>query len=188
MSGFTGTGKSTLGRRLADYYQIRYISGGTALKKLLAGEGATKDVGWWERGAGAEAMQVRKSDPSFDRRVDQELMRLAQEKRDLIIDSWTLPYLLKSPDRLAIFLKADLEERADRIMRRDRISYEKALKEIKRKDLESKEIYNQIYGFKMGEDLSPFQLVIDNTRFSPKETFGVVFKYIDAWFERDQGL
>jgi len=184
ISGFTGSGKSTLGRKLAKYYNISYYSGGDALKRIIAGDEKIEDVGWWERDIGAIAMRMRKEDPSFDRKVDEELMRIAEEEGDVVLDSWTMPYLLRAEDKVAIFLKADLKERARRVMRRDSISYEEAVRRVKLKDNESIEIYEQIYGFKLGEDLSPFHLVLDNTRLEARQTFEIVLSFIEAWFSR----
>jgi len=184
ISGFTGSGKSTLGRKLAKYYNIPYYSGGDALKRIISGNEKVRDVGWWERDVGAIAMKMRKKDPSFDRKVDEELIRIAERERDVVLDSWTMPYLLKAEDKVAIFLKADIEERAKRVMRRDGISFEEAVKRIKLKDSESIEIYEAIYGFKLGEDLSPFHLVLDNTRLEAKQTFDIVLSFIEAWFQR----
>ncbi|RLG42311.1 MAG: cytidylate kinase [Thermoproteota archaeon] len=184
ISGFTGSGKSTLGRKLAKYYNIPYYSGGDALKRIISGNEKVGDVGWWERDVGAIAMKMRKEDPSFDRKVDEELIRIAERERDVVLDSWTMPYLLKAEDKVAIFLKADIEERAKRVMRRDGISFEEAVKRIKLKDSESIEIYEAIYGFKLGEDLSPFHLVLDNTRLEAKQTFDIVLSFIEAWFQR----
>ncbi|RLG42472.1 MAG: hypothetical protein DRO01_01230 [Thermoproteota archaeon] len=182
LTGFTGTGKSTLARRLAAHYGLAYVSGGNVLKKLIGGEEALRDPGWWEREGGKRAMELRKRDPSFDRRVDEELIRLAMEKGDVVLDSWTMAYLLEADDKVAIFLKADLGVRAERVARRDRTSVEEAKEAIIRKDAETKRLYLSLYGFRLGEDLSPFNLVLDTTRLSADETFDVVRRFIDYWF------
>lgn len=181
LSGLTGAGKSTLGRRLAEHYGIPYISGGNALKRLIAGDETAGDVGWWERKGGARALELRKSDPSFDEKIDEELLRLAEEKGSLVIDSWTLPHLLKCPDCICIFLKASLEERSIRIMKRDQLALREAAESVRRKDQESMEIYQEIYGFRLGEDLSPFHLVLDNTNLSSEETFEIALRFVEAW-------
>jgi len=182
LTGFTGTGKSTLARRLAAHYGLAYVSGGNVLKRIIGGEEALRDPGWWEREGGKRAMELRKRDPSFDRRVDEELIRLAMEKGDVVLDSWTMAYLLEADDKVAIFLKGDLGVRAERVARRDRTSVEEAKKAIIRKDAETKRLYLSLYGFRLGEDLSPFNLVLDTTRLSADETFDVARRFIDYWF------
>jgi len=183
LTGFTGSGKSTLARRLAAHYGIAYVSGGNVLKSLIGGEEALRDPGWWEREGGKKAMELRRTDPSFDRRVDEELMRLAAEKGDVVLDSWTMAYLLEAEDKVAIFLKADLDVRAQRVAKRDGTTVDEAREAIVRKDRETVELYHRLYGFKLGEDLSPFNLVLDTSKLSADETFDVVRRFIDYWFD-----
>ncbi len=182
LSGLTGSGKSTLGRRLAEHYGLAYFSGGDALKRMIGGEAALEDPGWWEREGGRAALEMRRRDPSFDRRVDEELIRIAEERGDVLLDSWTMAYLLSAEDKLAIFLKADLDVRAARVAKRDGIEVDEARRKIERRDGETFEIYREIYGFRLGEDLSPFNLVIDTTKLTPEQTFSVARIFIDSWF------
>ena len=49
ISGMTGSGKSTVAKRIAQKYGLRYFSGGNALKLMAQEEGYRSDVrGWWE--------------------------------------------------------------------------------------------------------------------------------------------
>ena len=49
VSGMAGTGKSTLAKKLAHKYGLKYYSGGDALKALAAEEGYNASGrGWWE--------------------------------------------------------------------------------------------------------------------------------------------
>lgn len=49
ISGMAGTGKSTLAKQLAKKYNLKYFSGGDALKALAAEQGYNSSVnGWWE--------------------------------------------------------------------------------------------------------------------------------------------
>ncbi len=182
LTGFTGTGKSTLARRLASHYGLRYVSGGNVLKRMIGGEEALRDPGWWEREGGRRAMEIRRRDPTFDKRVDEELIRIAVEAGDVVLDSWTMAYLLDAEDKVSIFLKADLGVRAERVAKRDGTSVEEAKEAILKKDEETKRLYQALYGFRLGEDLSPFDLMLDTTRLSADETFDVVRRFIDYWF------
>ena len=184
ISGLTGSGKSTLSKRLAEHYGVPLLSGGDMLKKLIAGDEAMADPGWWEREVGRAAMEIRRRDPGFDKRVDEELIKAALRLRDVVLDSWTMPYLLEAEDKVAIFLKADLKVRAKRVALRDGLPVEVAEERIRRKDSETAEIYEKLYGFRLGEDLRPFHLVLDTSRLNRDQVFSIVRRFVDWWFGR----
>ncbi len=182
LSGLTGSGKSTLARRLVERYGLKRVSGGDILKELIGGKESLRDPGWWEREEAGRAMAERLSNPELDREVDRRLMSLASEG-GYVLDSWTMAYLLDPEKCIKIFLKADLEVRALRVARRDRISLEEAIKRIKLKEEETYRIYKKIYGFELGKDLTPFHLVIDTTKLNASEVFSIVSKFIDSWLK-----
>jgi len=167
-----GCGKSTLAKRLAKKYRLKYLSGGGALKVLALELGYKPGGrGWWETEEGRRFLQQRMGNPDFDRRVDEKLMELA-EQENVILDSWTMPWLLK--DGFKIWLEASPEVRVKRIAKRDGISPKKALKALKEKDKKTKIIYKNLYGFDLGEDLSPFHLILDVNELNAEEVFRVI--------------
>jgi cytidylate kinase len=95
ISGMAGTGKSTLTKKLARRYHLKYYSGGDALKALAAEEGydASKH-GWWESPVGLKFLKQRQGDPKFDKAVDSKLLEYAR-KGGVLLDSWTMPWLAK---------------------------------------------------------------------------------------------
>ncbi len=184
LSGLTGSGKSTLAKRLAHKYNLKRVSGGDILKQIIGGKESLKDPGWWERDTGKAAMEVRKADHSIDLEVDKRLAMLADEG-GYVLDSWTMAYLLSGSKCIKIFLKADINVRAMRVSRRDNITFEEALEKIKRKDEETYNIYRQIYGFRLGEDLTPFHLVLDTSKLRQDDVFEIVSRFVDAWLRND---
>jgi len=182
LSGLTGSGKSTLARKLAERYGLKRVSGGDILKELIGGKDSLYDPGWWERDLASEAMERRLANPELDREVDRRLMELAKEG-GYVLDSWTMAYLLGPGDCIKIFLKADIEIRALRVARRDRISIEEAIRRIKLKEEETYKIYKRLYGFELGKDLTPFHLVLDTTKLNVNDVFAIVSKFIDGWLD-----
>ncbi len=180
LSGLTGSGKSTLARRLAERYGLKVVSGGDILKEIIGGKESLRDPGWWEREIVSTAMEKRLSNPELDRKVDRRLMEMAKEG-GYVLDSWTMAYLLGPKDCIKIFLKGDLNVRAMRVARRDRIDLEEAIKMIKLKEKETFAIYKKIYGFELGKDLSPFHLVLDTTKLNAGDVFVIISKFIDGW-------
>jgi cytidylate kinase len=177
ISGMAGTGKSTLAKKLAQKYGFDYYSGGDALKVLALEEGYDASLpGWWESPSGLKFLKQREGDAKFDRAVDQKLLEYT-EKGNVLLDSWTMPWLLKSGFK--IWLLASMEKRAARVAQRDQISVEQALKVLKEKEERTKGIYKKLYGFMLGEDFQPFNLVLDTESLNAEEVFQVLCEVID---------
>jgi cytidylate kinase len=172
LAGMTACGKSTVAKRLAEKYRIEYISGGTILKELAFQMGyKIQSIGWWETIEGIRFLEQRLQDPRFDKKVDAELLNWAQ-RGNVVLDSWTMAWL--SDVGFKIWLEVTPQERARRLASRDRVNLREAEKVIKEKDGKTKQIYEKIYGFKLGEDFSPFDLILDTEKLNSKKVFDVL--------------
>ena len=172
ISGMTGSGKSTVAKKLADKYGLGYFSGGNALKILAQEEGYDSDVrGWWETAEGLNFLKQRMADPVFDKKTDEKLLELAAEG-NVVLDSWTMPWLLK--EGFKVWLEASPQVRAKRVVTRDSISDEEALKALTEKDERTRQIYKSLYGFDLGHDLIPFNLVLATDELDPDDIFYAV--------------
>lgn len=127
--------------------------------------------GWWESKEGLRFLERRKKDPRFDKAVDEKLLEVAQ-RGNVVLDSWTMPWLLHIGFK--IWLEASPEKRAERIAGRDRMSYESALEALNKKERQTKAIYKEMYGFKLGDDLEPFNFVLDTESLSAHEVYEVL--------------
>ena len=177
ISGMAGTGKSTLAKKLAKKYNLRYYSGGDALKELAKEEGYDISVrGWWESSLGLQFLQTRLVDPKFDKKVDDKLLEYAIQG-NVLLDSWTMPWLLKGGFK--IWLEASFQKRAARVAERDNLPFEEAVKVLGEKESRTKAIYKGLYGFTLGEDLTPFDFVLDTDNLSASEVFEVLCNVMD---------
>ena len=144
ISGMAGTGKSTLSKKLAEKYGLRYFSGGDVLKDLAKHEGYDVSIrGWWESPEGLKFLNERINDPKFDKLVDDKLLEYAQQG-NVLLDSWTMPWLLK--EGFKIWLAASFEKRAARVAVRDGMTESQAQKVLKEKETRTKAIYCVICG------------------------------------------
>ena len=169
ISGMTGCGKSTVAKKLAAKYGLDYISGGDTLKLLAQEEGYTSDVtGWWETAEGLKFLEQRMGDPAFDKRIDEKMLEFAKHG-NVVLDSWTMPWLLEVGFK--IWLEASPKVRAKRVVTRDNISQKEATKALTEKDERTRQIYKNLYGFDLGHDLSPFNLVLATDELEPEEVF-----------------
>lgn len=175
--GMAGTGKSTVAKKLAEKYGLRYCSGGDALKALALEKGyRTSEKGWWESCEGLSFLENRVKNLEFDREVDMKLMEAA-EQGNVILDSWTMPWLLKRGFK--IWLEASPMKRAERVAKRDGISVKKALEALRDKEERTKAIYKRLYGFSLGEDFTPFNLILDTDNLTAEEVFQVLTLVLD---------
>jgi len=172
LAGLTACGKSTAAKRLAKKFGLDYVSGGTALKEIALKMGyEAKEKGWWESSEGIRFLQKRTQDPKYDKQVDAELLK-SVKRGNVVLDSWTMPWLSKIGFK--IWLEVSADERAKRLTQRDGISLEKARQVVEEKDNRTKEIYQHLYGFSLGEDFSPFDLILDSELLSADEVFDVL--------------
>ena len=177
IGGMAGSGKSTVARKLAEKYKLDYLSGGDALKALAIEEGyESLGPGWWESREGMRFLEEREQDQRFDKAVDRKLLQMAR-KGNVILDSWTMPWLLE--DGFKMWLEASSEKRAERIARRDGISFEEASNALKRKEEQTKTIYKKLYGFKLGEDFAPFDFILDTNNLNSDEVFEIASMVMD---------
>ncbi len=175
--GMAGSGKSTVAKKLAEKYGLKYYSGGDALKALAIEKGYKPvEKGWWESPEGLSFLENREENPEFDKAVDKKLLEVA-EQGNVILDSWTMPWLLKKGFK--IWLEASLRKRAERVAKRDGISVEKALKALKSKEEKTKAIYKKLYGFSLGEDFTPFHLILDTDNLTAEEVFQTLIAVLD---------
>ena len=172
ISGMTGSGKSTVAKRLAAKYGLDYFSGGNALRVLAQEEGYNSEVtGWWESAEGLNFLKQRMGDPAFDKKIDEKLLELAK-KGNVVLDSWTMPWLLN--EGFKVWLEASPTVRAKRVVTRDSISIEEAINALNEKDARTRQIYKSLYGFDLGHDLSPFNLVLATDDLEPDDIFHAV--------------
>jgi len=184
ISGMTACGKSTVAKRLANKYGLRYLSGGEVLKSLAAEEGFNiSGKGWWETEQGTRFFKERMLKQDFDKLVDARLLQAA-EKGNVLLDSWTMPWLLKGGFK--IWFEASREERAKRLTARDGLSYVEASRILDEKDETTRRIYKKLYGFNLGYDLSPFDLILDVENLTREEVFQALSQVVESLVLREE--
>lgn len=177
--GLAGSGKSTLGRKLARKYDLRYCSGGDALKALALDEGYERiEHGWWESAEGMRFLERRRKESEYDQAIDEKLLEFAK-KGNVVLDSWTMPWLLEGGFK--VWLEASPERRAKRIAQRDGMGLEEALEALKAKESRTRNIYKKLYGFNLGEDFEPFNLILDTDSLTAGEVFSILSMVMDNY-------
>jgi cytidylate kinase len=170
ISGWPAVGKTTIACKLAEEFDITMYNGGDILKMLAEEENkgySVKRDDWWDTTEAKKFMEKRKSDPSFDKKVDKKLIEIVK-KGGAVITSYTLPWLVLEESVIIIkfWLRGSPENRAKRMANRDGISFAEAKRITKLRDEENKRIYHRLYGFHFGEDLTVFDYVLNTDRLS----------------------
>jgi CMP/dCMP kinase len=169
ISGWPAVGKTTIACKLAEEFDIVMYNGGDILKMLAEEDKgySVKRDDWWDTTEAKKFMEERKSDPSFDKKVDDKLIQIVK-KGGTVITSYTLPWLVVDESVIIIkfWLRGSSENRAKRMANRDGISFAEAKRITKLRDEENKKIYYRLYGFRFGEDLTVFDYVLNTDRLS----------------------
>ena len=183
VSGFAGSGKSSLADSLGKSLNLEVIHASALLKEMWVSgikdvdHGSIKKVkDWWESEEAKKIMANRKTDSSYDLALDKKLIEIAK-KGDIILDSWTMPYLYKGK-AFRVWLSASAEVRAKRVSKRDNLEYNEVLSKIKARDSQTKSLYETLYNFSMGDNLEVFNLVIDTDTVSQEKVFEKVLDKI----------
>ncbi|MEW6603766.1 MAG: cytidylate kinase family protein [Thermoproteota archaeon] len=164
ISGWPAVGKTTIASKLAEEFGLVMYNGGDILKMLAAEKDySTERDDWWDTDEAKKFMKERKSDPSFDKKVDKKLGEIVR-KGGAVITSYTLPWLVKEESVIKLWLRGSPDNRAKRMANRDDISFAEAKKIIALRDEENKKIYYKLYGFRFGEDLTVFDYMLNTDR------------------------
>ena len=182
VSGFAGSGKSTLSESLGKEFGLKVVHASHLLKELQTKKASELDTehtaagsGFWESIEGQKFLEKRQKDSSMDRALDKKLLEIAK-KGNVVLDSWTMPWLCKNG--VKVWLNAKSETRAKRVSERDNLKYKDVLKKIKERDRKTAGIYKKIYGFEMGKDFSPFDVVIITDKLAQEDVRKIAIKKI----------
>ncbi|WP_456481706.1 (d)CMP kinase [Methanopyrus sp.] len=182
IGGLPGSGTTTMARRLAEHYGLKHVYAGEIFRKMAE-----------ERGADLEEFsKVAEDNPEIDLEIDRR-QREAAEEGNVVLEGRLAAFVaageldhVKGPDlaTLKIWLKAPLEVRAERVAKREGIDVEEARRRIQEREKSELKRYKEIYGVDP-TDLSPYDLVLDTSRWSEDETFSILKAAIDPLLERE---
>ena len=159
ISGWPAVGKTTIATALAREFGYKHFNGGDVLK-LLAAEKGYKVSGnnWWDTEEAKNFMIERESNSYFDIEVDRKLVELVRMGK-VVVTSYTLPWLV--PESIKIWLKGSRSNRIKRMAKRDNLDLNQARDIIQQRDNNNVLIYQNLYGYEFGKDLSVFDFVLD---------------------------
>jgi predicted cytidylate kinase len=161
IAGLTGSGKNTLGELLAEELEFKLVS--PTFKDLAKKEGIPL----------MEFHEKAENDPNIDEKFDAVLKEQAQG--DCVVTTWLGPWMVNADIKIKV--QASPEIRAERIGKRDGMSYEDALKHIQDRDESNRKRYKKLYGIDI-EDDGIFDAVLDSGKNSPQELLKITLDLI----------
>ncbi|MFX1409007.1 MAG: (d)CMP kinase [Promethearchaeota archaeon] len=161
ISGLHGTGKSTIGRKVAECLGLKYYSTGQAFRDLAQEMNMTLK----------EFTRYVEKNPEIDKKLDEKIIDIAK-KGNILIDSQLSGYILESIADFKILLVCSLKTRVKRMAERDQSSYDEKLKETKIREESELERFNILYNFDLSNEKkikTLYDLIIDTENLTIEE-------------------
>ena len=157
ISGLHGTGKSTIGKLIAQRMSLKYYSTGQAFRDLAKEMKMTLE----------EFTDYVEENPDVDKKLDNKIIEIAQ-KGNIIIDSQLSAYILDSIAQFKILLTCPLELRVKRMAERDKTSYENKLNETIIREESELERFEKLYRIDLN-NVKTYNLILETENLTVEE-------------------
>lgn len=184
ISGMPSVGKTTAARAIARKFHLKLIAGGDMLKEMAIERGyepAGSD--WWDTKEGMKFLAERRRNPDFDKEVDRRLSEYLK-KGGLVITSYPIAWL--SDEGIRLWFHASQKTRAKRLAGRDGISFSNALNVLKHRDIDNKKLYKRLYNISFGNDVTPFNFVVDTEEMTAAKVAIITCKLVSEYKAKRQ--
>lgn len=176
-NGDHGSGKSTIAKKVAQTLNYPRYYMGQMFRDMARERNVTVE----------EFNKICQTDPSMDKKIDDYLIKLAEENSDSVIESRTAWHFI--PESIKIYLKVDDEEAAKRIFKelhnenrknesKNLDSQDKILKSLKSRKNNDDKRYMKHYGLNIRKE-SNYDFILDTTSLSIEEVFKKVMEFIN---------
>lgn len=168
ISGLPGTGKTTVAQLLKKQLQLRYVYSGEIFRQLAEKHHMSLE----------EFGRYCESHREIDEELDQYQLDVLKQGNVIVegrISGW-LAYQNHIP-AVKVLLKADIEIRAGRIVKREPGEIQKRKKEIITREKSEASRYKKYYGIDVS-DTSIYDVIIDTADKTPEEITGIIVKHL----------
>ncbi len=171
VSGFHGTGKSTIAKLLAERYGLRYVSSGMIFRNIAKDMGLSLE----------ELSRLAESKPDIDYAIDDRLKNIARQG-GVVADALLSGWMLKDIADIKIWFHAPLDVRIRRIAARENRGFDEVYKETLTREESEIRRFKKYYDIDLN-DLSIYDFVISTYPYSIKAVSSIVFAIIDGFLE-----
>jgi cytidylate kinase len=162
IAGLTGSGKNTLGEKLAEKLGYRLVC--PTFKDLAAKEGIPL----------MEFQKKATKDPDIDKKFDAVLKEQAS-KGNCVVTTWLGPWMVEPDIRIWIYLPDDI--RAGRIAKRDGITAASAKSHMQERDDNNRKRYLKLYKIDI-DDHSSFDACLNSGIYYPEQLVEIALALI----------
>jgi predicted cytidylate kinase len=165
ISGPPGSGKTTVCKLLAERLGCDYIISGSVFRSMAQ----RLDLGLAEFG------RLAQRDPKYDQLIDEDMVRQAMEREDVVLEGRLAAHNLarRGIPAFKVYLDAPPRVRAARIVEREHGDVERALEEMLEREQCEAERYRSWYGIDL-KDMSVYDLVVDTSDLLPEEVVDLI--------------
>lgn len=157
VSGYTGSGKSSVGEELAKVLNIKHVT--RSYKEFVE-----------EHRHVVKFQSTIK--PSFVKKFDREVVLEAKRAKNCVVTSWLSPWMVKG-EHVNVWLYASLDTRANRVMKHVKLTYKKTEEYIKKKDSQNKKSWKKLYNIDL-DDHSIFDIEINTENLTTKQVAAII--------------
>ena len=173
LAGDLGSGKSTVAKIITERTGAEYYATGAIMREVARRHGM--DI--------AEFNVYAETHPETDREIDDGLVALSDDPRDLIIDSRMAWHFTRNTFR--VYMTTEPEISAARIMaaKRDVESFgslEETAAQIVRRRASEKKRYQDLYNVDL-TDFNNYTLIVDTSYATPEEVADVILSSLASW-------
>ena len=161
ISGSPGSGTTSLGKALAEKYNLRYLSAGEVFRGLAT-----------EHGMDLAAFgKLAEENPEIDLKIDARQKEIGEASDDIILEGHLAGWMVENAD-LKILLYASPDCRAERIAVRENFTPEEACSATIELEACEAARYMEYYEIDIA-DPSPYDLVINSETFNQEEVVAI---------------
>ncbi len=171
VSGPPGSGKTTYAKVIAEKFGLRYFSTGRYFRELAMKYGMSLKKFHYKA----------EKDSKIDYEVDKKALEEAR-RGGVVLDGHLTGWTAKDYADIKIYLTAPLQVRAKRIAKRDMVSMDEAMEEIKIREESNKRRFLKFYGININ-DLSIYDIVINTEKWDEETIKQTLINLIEKYLK-----